>query len=239
SVLPTCKTIQTPQKKDDIFFIDLTTPNPSLSNIKIKTEKRVHNVKPAQGEILVGRTFASLEDGFQAVIEQQAVLGHTWIRGQSYKDSNGIVKKLTVRCNHYREPQETHKVNIDPNEHRKSKSKRTDCKAHVNITRVSLSTSWYISTALLNHNHECEVHEDDIAPHRPTAEEREKVSKLATSGRAKFSRSQISVVLANEGHSLEPRQITNIANKARRQAKDDINSHGGNFEAIIADLHAK
>ncbi|PPQ81028.1 hypothetical protein CVT26_002883 [Gymnopilus dilepis] len=252
---------QTPCKKDHSpTVIDLTTPKSHPLDVKIKVEKRadrklppntksvskavskndiVRDIKPSQGDIRVGRTFASMEDGFRAVCEQQAELGHTWIISQTYRDSNGHVKKLTTRCNHYRKPQETHKVDIDPSEHRRSKSKRTDCKAHVNVTRVSSSTSWYISTAVLDHNHEREVHEEGTASHRPTTEERDIVSKLATSGRAKFSRSQISVVLANEGHALEPRQITNISNKARRQAKDEVSSHGGNFEAIIADLHAK
>lgn len=120
----------------------------------------------------VGSMFDTIEMGIQAVYDQELEHGHIWRKGQSYKDSHGQIKKLTLCCNLYQDPQPIHKVNIDPNDHRNGKTKRTGCMAHVNDTRVAgSSTDWYISTAVFDHNHGSEILPGGTAQHHPNENE--------------------------------------------------------------------
>jgi hypothetical protein len=74
--------------------------------------------------------------------------------------------------------------------------------------------------------------------------EKASISQLATSTTQTFTHGQIAAVLKSQVHGsaddvLEPRQISNIINDARRKACAEVNSLGGDFAAIIVSLEEK
>ncbi|KAJ7163677.1 hypothetical protein C8R46DRAFT_1279373, partial [Mycena filopes] len=182
------------------------------------------------GPIQVGNTYDSFDDAKAAVYQAQEVLGHKWIVGQSYTE-NGAVKKVTLRCNCYRTAKETHNLNLDPSDHRRGKSGRTGCKAHVNICRIPGKV--YISLIDAAHNHDRIIPEGGRAQRPATAAQREVAAKFSD-----FSCGQLAQVLASEfpDHPLEPRQISNIRNDARREANAAVDALGGDVASILASL---
>jgi hypothetical protein len=166
-------------------------------------------------------------------------LGHKWIFGQSKKDDNGYLQKRILRCNGYREPKQTHLPNIDPSDFREGKSGRTGCGAHVNIVRLAgpAPHRWHITLVDGNHNHEQHVPEGGNVQRPPTAAHRLVVERFADN----FSRRQIGDIINSQftNNTLEPRQISNMRNKARKEAREAVDALGGDFAAILASLEEK
>ncbi|KAF5383675.1 hypothetical protein D9615_003671 [Tricholomella constricta] len=197
-------------------------------------------VEAAPGVICLGSVFDSLEEAQAAIYAREEQLGHRWWMAQSKSDAQGNRKKMTFRCNHYAQHIPTHSTLIDPSDHRKGKSIRTGCRAHVNVNRVVHSSLWSVTTASWDHNHPREVPEGAPIRRRPTMEQKATVSQLSTSASQHFSRGQIAAVLqAQTGSSLEPRQISNMMGSARREARDEVASLGGDIHAILASLQQK
>ncbi|KAJ7101678.1 hypothetical protein C8R44DRAFT_549940, partial [Mycena epipterygia] len=209
------------------LVIDLVSP----PHWKVKTEPApapLREIVLAFGPIKEGLTYDSLAEGIAAVNQAQEVLGHKWILAQSVKDANGVLKKRTLRCNRYQDPKESHLMDIDPSDHRQGNSGRTNCKAHVNICRMGLR--WRITTIDATHNHDRSIPEGGTAQRPPTAEQRLVVARFADG----FSRTQVGEILNSQfpNNTLEPRQIGNMRNGARREAHAVMDELGGDINSI-------
>ena len=238
------KPFATPVKQEvsAVQVIDLCSPSPdikkSTSAVTVAVTHR-SSVVEAPGIVRVGSVYPSLEAAQEAIYAQENRLGHVWRRGQGTKHSDGSQKKMTFRCNHYHCPTPTHSHLIDPSDHRKGKSIKTDCMAHVNVNQIRHSTLWHVTVTDWEHNHEREIPIGGSIRQPATQEQRKLVTELATSA-SNFSRKQISNILSNRfSQTLEPRQIGNIATKARQEARDAVALLGGDIPAIIASLQNK
>ena len=226
------KLFATPMKPQAPLVIDLCLP-------EMKPTVRRGSVVEAPGVVRVGSVYPSLEAAQEAIYAQENRLGHVWRRGQGTKSNDGSQKKMTFRCNHYHHPTPTHSPWIDPSDHRRGKSIKTDCKAHVNVNRIQYSTSWHVTLANWDHNHEREIPVGGTIRRSATLEQRKVVAELATSS-GNFNCKQISSVLTSRfSATLEPRQIGNIITKARQEAREAVASLGGDVAAIIASLQKK
>jgi hypothetical protein len=146
------------------------------------------------------------------------------------------MKKITFRCNHYRAPLHTHNPAIDPSDHCKGKTIRSECMAHVNINRITGTDIWRITLANWFHNHPCDISPGGVAARPPTPAMKEVIFKYAERGQ--FSRDQVKTILQDKfpQNSLESRQITNVMNQARREACDVIKELGGDVASILSSL---
>ena len=222
-----------------VQVIDLCSPgSPDIKKppSAVTVAQRRSSVVEAPGIVHVGSIYPSLEAAQEAIYAQENRLGHVWRRAQGTKHSNGSQKKMTFRCNHYHHPTPTHLHSIDPSDHRKGKSIKTNCMAHVNVNQIRHSSLWHVTFTNWNHNHEREIPIGGSIRRPATQEQRKLVTELATSA-GNFSRKQISNILSNRfSQTLEPRQIGNIATKARQEARAAVASLGGDIPAIIASL---
>jgi hypothetical protein len=90
------------------------------------------SLHPAPVHTCESGRFPSLDAAIIVVCDDKESLGHKWVKGQT-KKTGGEVRRITMRCNHYRLPTEQHSVAIDPPNHHRGRSNKTDCKARVNI----------------------------------------------------------------------------------------------------------
>ncbi|KAJ7713988.1 hypothetical protein B0H16DRAFT_1340950, partial [Mycena metata] len=188
-------------------------------------------VQTALGPIQVGNQYDTVDDGIAAVFDWQAALGYKWILAQSHKNENGVLRKRVVRCNRYRDPTQTHDMDIDPADHQQGRSGRTGCKAHVNLCLMSGPLQrYYISVVDAAHNHDPPIPPGGQVPRPPTEQQRAVVARFADN----FSRKQIQQILDSESpdNNLEPRQISNMRNRARKEAHEEIEALGGDLAAI-------
>jgi hypothetical protein len=214
-----------------------TQPKPTIDL------KPLRSVEPAPGIVRKGSVFTSWEDARDAVYAREARLGHRWRIAQGKIDTHGNRKKVTFWCNHYYRAFPVHSTAIDPADHRRGKTIKSECSAHVNVNRIASSSLYHVTLTHWDHNHPPEIPEGAPVRRKPSAAERMEISQLATSSTQTFTRGQIATVLESRtsGSSsvLEPRQITNIINNARSQARAEVGSLGGDFAAIIASLEDK
>lgn len=199
---------------------------PTTSSLKI-------SVLP---EIKVGTVFKSSDKARAAIFAYQEKLGHIWRVSQSKRGSDGSQRKFIFRCNHYYHHKPTHLSHIDPSDHREGKTIKTDCSARVNVNRLP-GDLWNVTLVEFNHNHPPELPPGASAPRRPTAAQKFKVQHLAS--HRNFTRSQIGSLLKDESNSLEPRQISNLINSARIEARREIASLGGDIATILTNLQQK
>jgi len=222
----------TPTKPQAPLIIDLCSP-------ERKPTVTCGSVVEAPGVVQVGSMYQSLVTAQEAIYAQENHLGHVWRRGQGTKSNNGSQKKMTFHCNHYHHPTPTHSAWIDPSDHRKGKSIKTNCMAHVNVNQIQHSTLWHVTLANWDHNHEWEIPVGSTIHCPATLEQRKVVVELATSS-GNFSWKQISGVLVSQfSETLEPRKIGNIITKAQQEAREAIALLGGDIAAIIASLQKK
>ncbi|KAJ7099198.1 hypothetical protein C8R44DRAFT_642492 [Mycena epipterygia] len=170
------------------LVIDLVSP-PRRQVKKEPASAPPREIVLAFGPIELGVLFDSLEEGIAAVYQAQEALGHKWIRSQSSRDGNGVRKKQTLRCNCYQDPTETHRMDIDPSDHRQGKSGRTHCMARVNLCRSG--SQWKVTTIDATHNHNRSIPEGGTAQRPPTADHRLTVGRFAEG----FTRAQVGEIL--------------------------------------------
>lgn len=139
---------------------------------------------------------------------------------------------------HYQEHQPTHSLEVDPSDHRQGKSAKTGCTAHINLVHQP-SGVWLVTVVDLNHNHDCQLPPGGIAPRPASQAQRDLVNQYSSYG--KFSHDHISKMLLDKfpDHPLEPRQVTNLINASRRDARQEIEALGGDVSAILASLREK
>ena len=232
--------------------INLVTPPPKSKRLKVEpfSPKRdisielPLNVLPEQKSTVIypapvheceSGLFSSLDAAILAVCDEEESLGHKWVRGQT-KKTGGEVRHITMRCNHYRFATEQHSVAIDPANHRRGRSNKTDCRAHVNIIRDPLSALWKLNVPDWVHNHAPDIPLGGKASRPPTKKLQDAISTFATT--TKLDRSDISTLIKqhpeyDSKHPLEPRQITNIVNAARRNARNEVIELGGDVNAVV------
>ncbi|KAF7362848.1 hypothetical protein MVEN_00634600 [Mycena venus] len=236
-----------PGAKVERIDIDLSSPprrrtkqDSSLSSRLPPPQAPVQRQQPPRtielgfGPIQLHNVYDTFETAEQAIYQAQEALGHKWIRGQVRRDDNtGVVRRRTLRCNRYQEPKETHCIDIDPSDHRRGKSGRTNCLAHVNLCPLP-GGQWQISLIDAAHNHEPHVPSGGSVQRPPTAEHRSVAERFSDS----FSRKQLGEVLASQfpDRALEPRQISNMRNQAQSEARQEVNRLGGDVQAILASL---
>ena len=169
------------------------------------------------GAIDVSSVFTSSDEAQDAIIAYQEKLGHRWRVAQSKRGPDGSQRKFTFRCNRYYCHKPVHSPYIDPSDHRKGKSYKTDCDARV-IINCSVNGLWAVTTVFWNHNHARELPVGAIAPRRPTQNQRDLVECFSgNSGTAKFGRQQVNKILLERfpDRPLKPRQISNMINAAK------------------------
>ncbi|KAJ7159152.1 hypothetical protein C8R43DRAFT_863487, partial [Mycena crocata] len=220
----------------DIIILDPSVSAPP----RLSSEKENHRKQPKSepsaphlatvDTVRLGSFFATLERGQWAVYEHEAQLGHIWRRGQTKRASDGSVRRITLCCNHYGEPKATHSDNIDPSDHREGRTIRTNCTAHVNL--ASVPGGWHATVVDWMHNHPPQVPVGGHIPCRPSEGQRELVSEYAASGN--FTCSHLSHILRAcfPDHILEPRQVSNLINGARKIANHQVEELGGDIPAV-------
>ncbi|KAJ3861143.1 hypothetical protein EV359DRAFT_19804, partial [Lentinula novae-zelandiae] len=214
------------------------------SKLKFDGDQRPHEVprnttSVIAGPVAVGSMFPSIGHACRAIFQQEELNGQQWRRGQRKVDTAGNMSRLVLRCNHYGKYKPRHLDHINPSDHRAGRTVKTDCRAHVNLCRHG--SLWRITLVDWKHNHGRYIPVGGTASRPPTQNQSEAVSQLTTSNNVKFSRSQIAEVLKAQSidHPLEPRQISNLINTARRAARSEVALLGGDVSAIIRNLEEK
>lgn len=189
-------------------------------------------------EVVVGTTFHSWEEGREAVYALENRLGYKWKMAQG-KQVLGVRKKITLRCNHYYTHTPTHSPNLDPSDWRNGRSVRTNCTARCNLNRIQYTDMWMATKVERAHNHEREIPKGGFVPTEPSAAQRGLLTKFV--GKGSFDRKQIAILLDDQfpDKPLEPRQISNMMNKARLEGRREIEALGGDIGTIIASLQQK
>ncbi|KAF5378116.1 hypothetical protein D9615_007548 [Tricholomella constricta] len=189
------------------------------------------------GNICEGSVFSSLEEAMEAIYASEERLGHIWRKGQSKcKHGTTVLKKMTLRCNHCHQYRPVHSLSIDPSDHRAGKTIKTECPAHVNLS--CRDTMWHVTKAVWEHNHKREIPPGGRIRRPPTQAQRDIVEQFSG---PKFSRGHVTSILKERfpDHLLEPRQVTNMINSARKEARDHVSSLGGDAMAILDSLREK
>ena len=211
-----------------------------MRKLSISSESNIIQFNPPP-HICEDQQFASLNDAVEAVYTEEESFGHKWVKGQTKRGSGGDIRRITLRCNHYRLPTECYSTSIDPSNHRQGKSSKTDCKAHVNIIRDLESGQWMFNVPNWAHNHPPDIPSGGHASRPPTKAIRAAITAITST--TNIGRSDVSKLIQqhpeyDHKHPLEPRQISNVLNAARRTAREEVRSLGGDVNAIVTWLRA-
>ncbi|KAJ7790178.1 hypothetical protein B0H14DRAFT_3501929 [Mycena olivaceomarginata] len=184
--------------------------------------------------VRLGSFYSTFEQGLAAVNARENLRGFVYRIGQTKRGSDGSVRRITTRCNHYGPPAATHGDKIDPSDHRDGRTIRTNCSAHVNL--ACIPGGWHVTVIDWTHNHPPYIPVGGHIPQRPTQLQRNLVAEYASNG--KFSRSHMSHILQARfpDHLLEPSQISNLINGARKTANEEILALGGDIPAVLSRL---
>lgn len=188
--------------------------------------------------VRLGDLFRSLDEAKSILKAAEEARGFVLVTGQTKRRRNGVdVARITLRCQSYRKPVETHSIRIHPSDHRKSKSHKTDCSARVNLCpHPDQPGGWYISTLNLEHNHDPPIPHGGAARKVPTSAHKSTISAFVQEGN--FNRQHLRSILRHQhpDDSLELRQISNLINNARRESQAEIEAAGGDINALIRRL---
>ncbi|KAE9386929.1 hypothetical protein BT96DRAFT_838425, partial [Gymnopus androsaceus JB14] len=119
-----------------------------------------------------GTVFKSIDEARTAIFSIEEKLGHIWKTDQSKVDTNGHLRKVTLRCHRSRTHVPVHLKDIDPSDLRRGRSIKTSCTAHINVNRIQ-DNLWHLTTVDCCHNHDREVPVGGSAPHRPIPAQQE------------------------------------------------------------------
>lgn len=197
------------------------------------------NITISSGPVKVGSSFRAWEEARDAIYHQEELQGFKMCMGQSKLIRNtGMKKKITVRCNHYRAPNPIKRPDIDPSQFREGKSARTECMAHFNVNLLQETGLWNVTLIDNHHNHDPDIPPGGFATRVPSEAQRKLVSDFAKD--SKFNRSHLTQMLKQQpGHALEPRQISNMIDKVRREGREEVRALGGDIPSIISALQEK
>lgn len=215
------------------------------AELSVAKESEVHNAESLSDNIpsypfpatslRLYQSFPTLDEAVNAVLVDAEARRIVMRRAQKYDDDAGV-KKVTVCCQCYQKPRETHNPAVHPGNQRRGRSNRTDCMAHVNINRIPGSSEYYLTLIQDTHNHPPTLPVGGKARRAPTAAQREVISRYATQGN--FNRRHVDFILSKESadRPLELRQISNIITSARQQARAEIAALGGDAVAVLQKL---
>ncbi|KAG0693357.1 hypothetical protein DFH29DRAFT_816387, partial [Suillus ampliporus] len=186
-------------------------------------------------EIVMGTVFSSINEAQHCIYAREANRGHRWHRRQSKRfgdDPTAQFRKVTLRCNHYHEHTPLHLPDIDPSNHRRGKTIKTNCFARVNLNHILDTNQWKVTLTHWDHNHAREFPPGSVVTRPPTKEQREAVASLATN--SAFRREHIGMILARDfpENPLHLHQILNMVNGVHHRAEEDIQLLGGDIAAI-------
>lgn len=214
--------------------------SPSRSNTESLPDLYPQPMVQAQarvGRLTEGDSYNTLDEAIKAVQQDGETSGFKMRQGQSFQDDSGW-KKVTMRCSSYQGGPERHRLSIHPGNRRRGKTIRTECMAHININRVKGSSRYYLSLVDTHHNHPPVIPVSGKAQRPPTAKQREIVTTYATD--SSFSQCQIKHLLNHQSSDrpLEDRQITNLINQSREEAREAVSALGGDAAAVVARLES-
>ncbi|KAJ6552430.1 hypothetical protein DFH09DRAFT_925141, partial [Mycena vulgaris] len=200
-----------PKADPDVVIVDSSISAPPRVSFDPDQENQPPKAESSSSlstvdTVRVGSFFHSFEQGQAAVYGREARLGHIWRVGQTKRASDDSVRRITLRCNHYGQPNATHRDDIDPTDHRAGRTIRTNCSVHVNLATVA-GGGWHVTVIDWAHNHPPQVPVGAHIPRRPSQDQQDLVSEWASSGN--FTRSHLSHILRARlpDHLLEPRQV--------------------------------
>jgi hypothetical protein len=193
-------------------------------------------------EITIGTVFSTMDEAQHCIYACEANRGHHWCSGQSKRFGNDLTaqfRKITLRCNYYHEHTPHHLPDIDPSDHHRGKTIKTNCFTCVNLNCILDTNQWKVTLTHWDHNHTQEFPPGSVVTQPPTKEQCKTVTGLATN--SAFCCKHIGVILAKDflDHHLQPCQISNMVNKVHCHAEEDIQLLGGDVAAIIQSLQAK
>lgn len=233
-----------PKPKRVAFSGGITKPEPMHEIIDVDAfdspshrstrHKPTRNTTVSSGPIKVGSVFASWEEARDAIYHQEELRGFKMQMGQSKLSTNREKKKITVCCDRYSTHEPKKQRDIDPSEFHEGKSAKTGCFAHWNVNRLQDTRIWHITLIDNHHNHDHDITPRGFATRPPTQAQRELVSELAAD--SIFTRAHLSKMLKQQhpDHPLEPRQISNIIDKVRREGREEVRALGRDIPLIIS-----
>ncbi|KAJ7123891.1 hypothetical protein C8R43DRAFT_840170, partial [Mycena crocata] len=225
----------------DIIIVDSSvTAPPRVRTVKAGSEDPPQNSVtprslPTVDVVRLGSFFTTFELGQAAVYALQAQQGHIWRVGQTKRANDGSVRRISLRCNHYGQPNAVHREDIDPSDHRAGRTIRTNCTVHVNLAAVA-GGGWHVTIVDWEHNHPPQVPVGGHIPRPPTEDQRNLVSEFASTGN--FTRTHLTHILRARfpDNVLEPRQVSNLINAARKEANEVYLALGGDMPSVLAKL---
>lgn len=181
------------------------------------------------------QSFPTIGEAIKAVLDDAEARQIVMRQAQKFDDDAGV-KKVSVRCQCYQHPRETHNPAVHPGNQRRGRSNRTNCMAHVNINRVPGSSDYYLTLIDDVHNHPPILANGGQACRAPTEAQQEVITRYATQG--SFNRRHVEFLLSDVcvDRPLEARQISNAIASARRRAREEIASLGGDAVAVLQRL---
>jgi hypothetical protein len=127
---------------------------------------------------------------------------------------------------------------IDPLDHRKSKSIRTDCPARVNVT-LNADSRYRFTNVELTHNHQAHISDQLPDYKKPTEEQKNLVQQLVPI--PNLNQRGIQAILHTQfpDHRLTLTQVSNMINTQKIIARERIDDVGGDMMALVAMLMNK
>ena len=225
------------QKRSRSESIEVISPPRDIKHAKIKQRNPTEDITLAR--IQVHDFFRTLNEVRDAIFAQEEPLGHKWIKNQTKLRRDGTAGHVTFRCNRQSHHLPKHNMSLDPSDHRRGRSVRVGCQAHVNVCQNA--GGWHVTVADFEHNHGRLVPAGGRVTRPPTKEQQAIISDYAKI--PKIKQSQVAAIVKNHPEfiqkPLEPRQITNILNTARSAAQDKIAAAGGDFNSILTSLEER
>ncbi|KIY60576.1 hypothetical protein CYLTODRAFT_416047, partial [Cylindrobasidium torrendii FP15055 ss-10] len=183
--------------------------------------------------LVVGQRFPTRQDAAAAVRAEEEPKGYRYKMSQAYRHPvTGEIRKQTVRCSSAYRPKPSRSLFIDPSDHRKASSQKCECPAHANFT--DHDGEWVATLVNFKHNHPPPVPTGGRVPKMPLPEHRQFIQEHIKL--PKISAPQMRGLLDMQfgKGSLEPRQVRNMMNTARSEARDAMVQLGGDFASILA-----
>lgn len=212
---------------------DQSAPEPLQQDVT-EIADRVFHYPPTSLQLL--QTFPTLNEAIKAVLNDAEARQIVMRKGQRFDDDQGV-KKVTIRCQCYQKPKETHNMAVHLGDQRRGRSNRTDCKAHVNINRKPGTSEYHLTLIDDIHNHPPVLPIGGRARRAPTEVQRQLISRYAN--QRSFGSRHVKFVLEDQLHPerpLERCQLYNVIGAARREAREQVAALGGDAASVLRRL---
>lgn len=201
----------------------------------------------------IGMVFETLEAAIHYIKSYEHSRGYQWRKGETQRKSNGEllylllcctlyviklapvlgqIKRLRLLCSGARKRTPNHDPSIDPADMRKSLSKRCGCSARANI-RYNADGFYRFTSVDITHTHPA-FFDDNLPEYLPaSADQKTVVHELALL--RSLSRRDIHTLLKARfpDHPLTPRQVSNMIDTSKREARNSVSQLGGDMVATV------